>query len=202
MSTLVDWEIVAARDAGDIVIDPFDERNLGSDTYDVRLGEYFFRERWALGGELDPRDERSALRAFGDAQKADDGIIRLEPGETILAHTQEFIGGARRVTTRMSARSSVGRSLFSVCKCAGKGDVGYISRWTMEITSFARYHTIVLHVGMRVAQIEFTRTGVPERIYGRDHRKYQTGTNIEEIKKNWSPYGMLPRLFDDWEVNP
>jgi len=43
---------------------------------------------------------------------------------------------------------------MSVCKCAGVGDVGYIARWTMEITNHS-HATIELPVGLRVAQILF-----------------------------------------------
>jgi dCTP deaminase len=87
----------------------------------------------------------------------DDHIIFLGPGETILGHTNgqshcirtlctrpsssvcgwwlEFLGGRHTVTTMMKARSSLGRNFIEVCKCAGWGDIGYINRWTMEITS-------------------------------------------------------------------
>lgn len=58
-----------------------------------------------------------------------DRIIWITPGETILAHTNEFIGGCKSVTTMMKARSSLGRNFIEVCKCAGWGDVGYINRW-------------------------------------------------------------------------
>jgi hypothetical protein len=38
---------------------------------------------------------------------SDDLIIWLAPGETILGHTMEFLGGRKTVTTMMKARSSV-----------------------------------------------------------------------------------------------
>lgn len=38
-------EIRAALEAGEIIIDPFDERNLGTASYDVTLGSHFYRER-------------------------------------------------------------------------------------------------------------------------------------------------------------
>jgi hypothetical protein len=44
--------------------------------------------------------------------KADDEIIVLAPGESILAHTQEWIGGRVRYVPTMHARSSVGRSML------------------------------------------------------------------------------------------
>ena len=46
----------------------------------------------------------------------DEKIIWIQPGETILAHTQEFIGGRGSVTTMMKARSSLGRNFIEVCK--------------------------------------------------------------------------------------
>ena len=93
------------------------------------------------------------------ASNLDDQVILLEPGETILAHTNEFIGGKGEVTTMMKARSSVGRNFIEVCKCAGWGDVGYVNRWAMEITNNSRHYTIPLVVGRRVAQIVFFETG-------------------------------------------
>jgi hypothetical protein len=51
--------------------------------------------------------------------KPDDRIIWLKPGETILGHTNEFVGGRWTVTTMMKARSSLGRNFIEVCKCAG-----------------------------------------------------------------------------------
>lgn len=58
----------------------------------------------------------------------------------------------------MKARSSLGRNFIEICKCAGWGDVGYVNRWTMEITNNSRYYTIPLVVGRRVAQIVFFET--------------------------------------------
>jgi deoxycytidine triphosphate deaminase len=45
----------------------------------------------------------------------EDEIIFVRPGETILAHTQEFIGGRVDITTMMKARSSLGRCACDCC---------------------------------------------------------------------------------------
>ena len=45
-----------------------------------------------------------------------DRIIWLKPSETILGHTNEYIGGRNTVTTMMKARSSMGRNFIEVCK--------------------------------------------------------------------------------------
>jgi dCTP deaminase len=90
--------------------------------------------------------------------KPSDELIWIFPGETILAHTQQFLGGRKNVTTMMKARSSMGRNFIEVCKCAGWGDVGYYNRWTMEITNNSLHYSIPLVVGRRVAQIVFFET--------------------------------------------
>lgn len=199
-----DEDVRRAIASGEIVVDPFDERCLGSDTYDVRLGKWYFCESSEEGRAdncrlfYDVRDARDVERVWEGPYKSVDQIW-LAPGETILAHTQEFIGARSGYTTRMSSRSSIGRSMLGMCKCAGRGDVGYFNRWTMEITSFARHHHVVLHVGMRVAQIEFLPVGPTTKPYGA-RGKYQDGFDLERLKREWRPEMMLPRLDQDWEL--
>jgi dCTP deaminase len=202
---------------GDIVIEPFNERNLGTDTYDVRLGSNYYHEiegvqypvfnacfgSFNTGPTLilDPFKESSIISTWVSAV-AENDIILLNPGETILAHTLEFIGTRRAYTTKMFSRSSVGRIMVGVCKCAGRGDCGFFNRWTMEITSFSQHHAIILHVGMRIAQIEFSEVvGIDQARYGKDHDKYQQGDDLEKIMAAWKPEMMLPRLHLDYEVS-
>ncbi|MEK9184854.1 MAG: hypothetical protein AAB866_01665, partial [Patescibacteria group bacterium] len=130
----------------------------------------------------------------------EDKIILIEPGETILAHTNEFIGGKNHITTMMKARSSLGRNFIEICKCAGWGDVGYVNRWTMEITNNSRHYAIPLVVGRRVAQIIFFETG---EILSGDYTKtgkYQTHQNMAKMKKEWKPESMLPKLYTDRDI--
>lgn len=87
-------------------------------------------------GIYNPYSESNVQRVWGNVQEAekhsdwvkrtgnnklenvadDDYIIFIKPGETILAHTNEFIGGRTTVTTMMKARSSLGRNFIEVCK--------------------------------------------------------------------------------------
>lgn len=125
-----------------------------------------------------------------------DRVIMIPPKTTILAHTEEFIGGRWRVVGMMKARSSMGRNFIEVCKCAGWGDVGYFNRWTMEITNNSKWRSIPLVVGRRIAQIVLVRTGDQEE--GQDDYaasgKYQDTGDIEELRARWRPESMLPRL--------
>lgn len=208
---------------GNVVIEPFNEPNLSTSSYDVTLGEWFFREQppnyylnhynifnqkhteyvWGKKASRAAK-AKEVFKNFAafewEGIKPDDQVILLEPGETILAHTNEFIGGQNTITTMMKARSSLGRVFISVCKCAGWGDVGYINRWTMEISNNSRHYAIPLRVGMRIAQLVFFETGeILKHDYSRAG-KYQTGKNLSAIKKSWKPEMMLPRLHHDRET--
>ena len=218
--------IVRHYQKGTIVIDPFDERKLKTTSYDVSLGEWFWREAHPDGRATvhNIYDEASTKRVWrGPFQaegahavmarlgvnfaniKPSDTIVILRPGETILAHTQEFIGGRHNVVTKMYARSSLGRNFVEVCKDAGWGDIGYFNRWTMEVTNNSQYFIIPLVVGRRIGQIVFYEVEplsvAPD--YVAEGGKYQRSQNIEEVKKSWHPEMMIPRMDLDWEItNP
>jgi dCTP deaminase len=195
---LSDVEVMRAMKCGDVVISPFDRRQLGPNSYDVRLGRWFYREQEPRSGNTyDPRVCDQTAVVWGIPLFSIDKIV-LKPGENILAHTEEFVGGCGEIAAEMHARSSIGRNFLTVCRCAGYGDVGYINRWTMEIQNTSRFYYIVLHVGMRIAQMQFTRLSTPpERNY---RGKYQESGSLEELRSRWGPEAMLPRLWSDYEV--
>jgi dCTP deaminase len=184
---LSDHKIKQAMDAGNIVIEPFELRQLSTNSYDVRLGEWYFEPNRNMQ-TVSFLSEAQTRKFWGEPIQST-GVIPVRPGDTILAHTIEIVGGRNGFTTSMRARSSIGRSCMSVCKCAGVGDVGYIARWTMEITNHS-HATIELPVGLRVAQILFYEVGETDIHYA---GKY--GQSAE-----WSPYDMLPRLYNDWDM--
>jgi dCTP deaminase len=172
---------------GNIVIEPFDARQLGTNSYDCRLGDWYFQPTKYLD-VVDFTDEEQARSFWGEPLQAQ-GTIAVKPGTTILAHTQEVVGARKCITTTMNARSSIGRSGLSVCKCAGVGDVGYVSKWTMEISNHTTC-TIILPLGLRICQIKFDDVGETLKQY---EGKY--GREAE-----WTPYDMLPRLYQDWDM--
>ncbi len=216
--------ILEAMEKGSIVIDPFIPENLATSSYDVTLGEWFFAEQppQHFQNIYNVYDKNHTDRVWGtkplravtakelfkhykfefDGIAPSDKVILLEPGETILAHTNEFIGGRDTITTMMKARSSLGRNFIEVCKCAGWGDVGYINRWTMEITNNSKHYSIPLVVGRRIAQIIFFETG-PILKKENDYTstgKYQTKQSLSQLKKEWKPEQMIPKMYKDREV--
>ncbi len=208
---------------GNIIIEPFDRKNLNTSSFDLRLGPYYWREADPNGLRTvySPYSREDVYRVWGkkpcEAEFADKSlalygqlegifpsnrIIWIEPGETIRAQTREFIGGLNCITSEMKSRSSLGRNFIAVCKCAGQGDVGYVNRWTMEISNFSRHYKIPLVVGRRVAQMVFDETGPIEDVKA-DYTisgKYCPTTDIKELKRSWTPKMMLPKMWLDREV--
>jgi dCTP deaminase len=220
---LSDKRILEEMKKGDVVISPFDRGQLATSSYDVTLGEYFFREQppeynhalyniwskahmehvWGANKVERAVTAKEAFKKYNfewEGIRPDDKVIIMRPGETILAHTNEFIGGKDHITTMMKARSSMGRNFIEVCKCAGWGDVGYINRWTMEITNNSKNYIIPLVVGRRIAQIVFFETGeILESDYA-STGKYQTSQILKDLQKAWKPEMMLPRLWADKDI--
>lgn len=209
--------------AGFIVIEPFDERKLKTTSYDITLGGWYWKEKHPDGGatihnlydedstkqvwtgphQAEPaREVMERTRVSFKNIKPDEKVILLRPGETILAHTDEFIGGREKVVAKMYARSSLGRNFVEVCKDAGWGDLGYFNRWTMEVTNNSQYFTIPLVVGRRIGQMVFYEVEPLRQSpdYVSEGGKYQLSQEIDEVKRSWNPHMMIPQMHKDWEV--
>jgi hypothetical protein len=113
---LSDKRILEEMKKGDIVISPFDRSQLATSSYDVTLGEYFFREQppkynhslyniwnqehmehvWGADKVERAVSAKEAFKKYNfdwtGGIRPDDKVVVLRPGETILAHTNEFIG--------------------------------------------------------------------------------------------------------------
>lgn len=196
---------------GNVVIQPFYQDQLSNSSYDVTLGEYFYSENLdGIGEFFNPWNPAHVTAYWGDLQTAEtvtseklaaaygckigDRVIKIASGSTILAHTNEFIGGRRSITTMMKARSSMGRCMISICKCAGWGDIGYVNRWTMEIQNTSRT-TAILIVGQKIGQIVFFTTGECMNSYEvRGSYQKPSAENIDALIKAWKPSCILPKV--------
>lgn len=211
-------EIEEAIKEGHIVFHPHRPEHINGSSIDVTLGEWFFRtDRKSPTTVYNPFDEKEVARYYGKPQKAithkewceetgtpplkniplNHPVIVIEPGERILAHTQEFIGILPPGTTSMQSRSTWGRNGVAVCFDAGWGDPGYVNRWTLEVYNLNQRHSIVLPVGERIAQVVFFHTGEVRSSYEKLSGKYSFGTNLKELIKGWKPEQMLPRAYKD-----
>ena len=120
---LSDKRIVEELHNGNIIIEPFDQRQLGTNSYDCRLGKWYFQGDMNVDIiHLDnPHDIR---RYWGQPREAADGKIAIRPGTTILAHTIEVIGGHNGYLAKMNIDGCSLGSLSAEShpfECAGPG---------------------------------------------------------------------------------
>ncbi len=218
MGVYSNLELEAAIKDGHIIFHPYRPEHINGSSIDVTLGEWYFRtDSQSQTGIYNPFDQDAVGKYFGEPQRAmlhsewiaqtgnkplvniplDHRIIVLEPGERILAHTQEFIGILPPGTTSMQSRSTWGRNGLAVCFDAGWGDPGYVNRWTLEVYNLNQRHSIVLPIGERIAQLVFLHTGEVRSSYDKLSGKYSDSTNLDELIKGWDPVQMLPRAYKD-----
>lgn len=228
MSVYTNIDIRRAIKEKHIICVPFNEKHVSHASLDVTLGHYYYRtERAGDHTIYNPFDQSDVARYFDGPHKAtshkqwcnENGVkplkgiglnhpvIPLRPGERILAHTHEFFGILPPGTPEIKSRSSWGRNGIAVCFDAGWIDPGYINRLTLEVFNLNQHEIVLLPIGERIAQAVFHHTGEVDGNYGagRDNRfsgKYQSGTNIDKLIKDWSPELMLPKAYKDKRALP
>jgi dCTP deaminase len=152
--------ILEAIESGDIIADGVNHNNVGTNSIDVTLGDELFEvvgnvnsfnfldENLRINDLIDLNKPSKIRRVDYDSSAG--WIIR--PGRLYLGTTAETVGSKKYVPI-MHGRSTPARSGFSPIVSAGYGDVGFIGKWTLEITTQA--HPMIIKAGMRIAQIEF-----------------------------------------------
>lgn len=228
MAVFSNKQIVQAVKDGHIVCEPFNKKHVAHASLDVTLGHYYYRtERSQDHPVYNPFDETDVKRYFEGAIEAvphqkwclDNGVrmlkgipanhpvIPVRPGERILTHTHEFFGILPPGACEVRSRSSWGRNGVAVSFDAGWIDPGYINRLTLEVFNLNHSEMILLPVGERIAQIIFHETGEVEGNYGSGRNKgfsgkYQSGTDLKDLIKNWRPELMLPKAYLDKRQRP
>lgn len=156
MSILVDFEIRQAIAEGRLVLEPFEDRLVQPNSYDVRLDKKF---AWHTQGAdiIDPYDSQSVLK--GMTEVVQDSIV-IEPGQFILGATLERITLPRDIVGQLTGKSSLARLGVMVHVTAGFIDAGFShppAQITLEIVNVGN-RPVRLHAGMSIGQMVFTQT--------------------------------------------
>lgn len=138
---LSDSEILSAIERGAIVIEPFDRECLGSNSYDVHLGDMLATY---MDDILDAK-QHNLTETFNIPKE---GFV-LSPGLLYLGVTQEYTETHEHVPF-LDGKSSTGRLGISIHITAGKGDVGFKNYWTLEITVV---EPVRVYAGMPIGQL-------------------------------------------------
>jgi dCTP deaminase len=135
--------IAVAVSRGEIVIDPFDPRQLGPNSYDFRLGSRCKVYRDQL---LDAaRDNPTVDLAVGP-----DGVV-LEPDRVYLFNTHETMGSTRYVPI-IRGRSSTGRLGVFIDITADLIDIGFVGQFTLQLHAV---RPLKVYPGMLIGQVTF-----------------------------------------------
>ncbi len=149
----------------DIEITPFNVKQLGPNSYNLRL-----HNELVLYDEpvLDMKKEHKT-RTIVIPQE---GLV-LEPGKLYLGRTHEYTR-TENLVPMLEGRSSIGRLGLFIHITAGFGDVGFTGYWTLEMYSV---QPIRIYAGVEICQIFYhTIEGDFERYTS---NKYQCNQGIQ-----------------------
>lgn len=159
---LTGTEILRLLAKGDIIIDPFDERQLNPNSYNLRLASKL-RVYAGWNSEKELREYSKGKVAFPavtldcradnvtyEFEIPEEGFV-LYPGKLYLGSTVEYTATDKYVPM-LDGRSSLARLGISVHQTGGFGDVGFRGHWTLEITCV---EPVRIYAGLAVCQIRF-----------------------------------------------
>jgi dCTP deaminase len=172
---LSDTKILEYIKSGEIVITPFDPKNMGGNSYDVHLSKHLAQY---VDDTLDAK-KHNEIRHF---EIPEEGFV-LQPGQLYLGSTLEYTETHKHVPF-LEGKSSTGRLGIDIHATAGKGDVGFCGYWTLEISSSK---PVRVYAGMPVGQIiYYVVEGDVERLYHKkDNAKYSKQEALPKESMMW-----------------
>ncbi|MCO6495521.1 MAG: dCTP deaminase [Bacteroidetes bacterium] len=138
---LSDGEILAEIEKGNIVIEPFKRECLGSNSYDVHLGKH-------LATYKDKVIDARLHNEIEHFEIPEEGFV-LQPDTLYLGVIDEYTETHKHVPF-LEGKSSTGRLGINIHATAGKGDVGFCNKWTLEITTAI---PVRIYAGMPIGQL-------------------------------------------------
>ena len=154
MGVLTREEILKEIERGTLVIDPFEQGQVGPGSIDLRLGNEF-RVFKKLRNALTV-DDHISLEALTERMVVEDSFT-LMPGETVLGMTQERIKLPANLCGWLEGRSRFARIGLVIHMTASFVQPGVNNRQVLEIGNLAPF-PMVLKPGVRICQIILERT--------------------------------------------
>lgn len=138
---LTDQQILNEMRKGSIVIKPYNQKFLGSNSYDVHLGTWLALYK----DEILDAKQHNKVHHF---KIPSDGLI-LVPSKLYLGVTEEYTETHSHVPF-LEGKSSIGRLGIDIHATAGKGDIGFCNTWTLEISV---RQPVRIYAGMPIGQL-------------------------------------------------
>ena len=143
MGILSDSKILEKINSGEIVINPYDHSQLGSNSYDVRMSNKLLVY---LDPILDPKEDQATTTI--DIPK--EGLV-IHPGKLYLGVTIEHTETLKDVIM-FEGKSSLARLGLFVHITSGFGDVGFKGHITLEISCI---QPIRIYPNMKIGQVYY-----------------------------------------------
>jgi dCTP deaminase len=161
------------------------EKQLGTTSFDIRLGTSFELYHTNQYGIIDFTDDDTTNEAFSNSTKVDKDFlesITIIPGQFILGHSMEYIKLPDNVSADLEGRSSFARLGLEIHMTAGFVDPGFEGVLTFEIYN-AGPNPIRLFPGLRIAQLRFIPIDNPSKPYGHRHGVKYKGLLEHHVSK-------------------
>jgi len=155
---LSDRDIIAAIDAGRVMLDPYEQEMVQPSSVDVRLDRYFRVFENHRYPHIDPAVEQAELTRLVEC--GPDEPFILHPGEFVLGATYEAVTLPDDIAARLEGKSSLGRLGLLTHSTAGFVDPGFTGHITLELSNVATL-PIMLWPGMKVGQLCFFQLSSP-----------------------------------------
>ena len=149
----------------EIVIEPFDEKRLNPNSYNLSLHNQLLVNENELLDMKTPNPVKQLTIP-------EEGLV-LDPGKLYLGRTQEFTK-TESFVPMLEGRSSVGRLGLFIHVTAGFGDVGFAGYWTLEIFCV---QPIRIYPGVEIWQVYYHDIRGDYDLY--QSGKYQNNTGIQ-----------------------
>ena len=161
---LSDRDIRTAIAAGEIGIEPFDERDVQPSSVDLHVDRFFRTFHNARHPFIDVKLPMDDLTEVVEV-KEEEAFI-LHPGEFVLGSTMEYVKLPNHLVARLEGKSSLGRLGLLIHSTAGYVDPGFEGHLTLELSNVANL-PITIYPNMKIGQISFFQlTSEAENPYG------------------------------------
>jgi dCTP deaminase len=149
----------------DIILDPFNENQIGPNSYNLRLHNRLLVYK-------EPVLDMKKKNAAEEIEIPQEGLT-LKPGTLYLGRTAEYTK-TNNLVPMLEGRSSIGRLGLFVHITAGFGDVGFAGYWTLEIFCV---QPIKIYPNVEICQIYYHTIEGAFDLY--KSNKYQNNTSVQ-----------------------
>lgn len=162
---IISGQEIQKRLGTDILIDPFNEKQLNPNSYNLRLhNELMLYDEDVLDMKTQHKTKLITI--------PEEGLV-LQPHILYLGRTVEYTV-TRNLVPMLEGRSSIGRLGLFIHITAGFGDVGFKGYWTLEMFCV---QPVKIYPGVEICQIFFHTIQGDFTEY--QSNKYQNNTSIQ-----------------------